>query len=240
MFFESFARHQRSDRRTSVGSWNWQRLMRKKFDILKQSGLRDGTCLEIGPGEGDFARLCAAAGIGYQAVERNPTYQQKLQAEGFDVELGTVPPLPFPDERFDAICIMAVLEHMPTFEQAIELLSESYRVLKPDGLLAIEVPDFLRAGINFYAWDYTHSFPTTIVRLEQILFDCGFSPIRTVSLTGSLSATVIRWPIDLVGFIVHSRLVYWLVMSLGGRRFLEKYHKTFEPAIYIVSRKIDR
>jgi hypothetical protein len=55
MFFESFAHRQRSDQRSSIGSWNWDRLMRTKFEILQEWGLRDGICLEIGPGEGDFS-----------------------------------------------------------------------------------------------------------------------------------------------------------------------------------------
>jgi SAM-dependent methyltransferase len=238
MFFESFARSQRSRHASSIGMWNWKRAVRKKFRILQECGLESGACLEIGPGEGDFARLCAEHGIDYKGIERSPTYQQKLAAEGFAVELGTAPPLRFENDKFHAVLILTVLEHMPTYEQALALLSESCRVLKRNGLLAIEVPDFMRCGIDFYAWDYTHSFLTTQRRLNQVLCDAGFAPQRWLYVTGSLSSPVIRWPIDLVGFFIHSRFFYWLAISLGAEKLLEKYRKTLEPAIYVVSRKI--
>jgi SAM-dependent methyltransferase len=48
---------------------------------------------------------------------------------------------PFPDAKFDAVYSSHVLEHF-TREQAQLLLRESYRVLKPGGILRVVVPDF--------------------------------------------------------------------------------------------------
>lgn len=47
---------------------------------------------------------------------------------------------PFPDNYFSAVYSSHVLEHF-TPEQALSLLSEAYRVLKPGGILRIVVPD---------------------------------------------------------------------------------------------------
>ena len=47
--------------------------------------------------------------------------------------------LPFADEIFEVVTVLAVLEHMST-ESAIEVLREARRVLRPSGKLFITVP----------------------------------------------------------------------------------------------------
>ena len=186
-----------------------------------------------------FARLCRNRDIRYKAVERSPQFCQSLRDEGVDVVQASVPPLPFKDEQFDVVCAFAVLEHMPTFEQGLQLLVESHRVLKKDGWLVILVPDYLRAGIDFLHWDYTHSFFMTPLRLQQIVGDSGFDVQFEQHFSGSFVSPWLRWPIDLVGFIVHSRFVYWLGYALKLHKFLEKFHKTFEPSIVMIARKTE-
>jgi len=48
---------------------------------------------------------------------------------------------PFPDETFDYIYSEHIFEHL-TFTQGLNLLSESYRVLKSGGYLRLATPDF--------------------------------------------------------------------------------------------------
>jgi SAM-dependent methyltransferase len=45
--------------------------------------------------------------------------------------------LSFPDERFDVLLTLEVLEHIPDYQAA---LNEAYRVLRPGGLLVLSVP----------------------------------------------------------------------------------------------------
>jgi len=57
-------------------------------------------------------------------------------------------PLPFPDNYFDAVICVAVIEHV---YDIFSLVREMYRVLKPDGYVIAEVPNigYLKYRIQF-------------------------------------------------------------------------------------------
>jgi len=232
-FFRSYA----SRSKTGLGAKYLEYFVAKKADIICKVGGNPTRCLEIGPGGGEFAHQCIERGMQYEGVERSATLQAELAEQGLNVQLGSVPPIPAESNQYDLVCLLAVLEHMATFEQGIHLLKECHRVLGPGGIVAVEVPDYIRAGIDFYEWDYTHSFILTDHRLRQILLDSEFEPIKVVHFSGGLSSRVLRLPVDLVGFLVHSRFVYWLATSLGLQNLLFRFHKTFEPSILAIARK---
>lgn len=238
MFYSFYAERKKTSLGRMVGSWNLDRFWTKNARILKDVGILQGEWLEIGPGEGIFARKCREADVKYRAVDRSPLFCRRLRDEGFDVVQASVPPLPYKNEQFDAVCAFEVLEHMPTFEHGLGLLHECHRVLKPTGWLVVEVPDYIRSGIDFLNWDYTHSFFMTPLRVQQILGDTGFQVHRVQHFTGSITAPLLRWPADLVGFAVHSRFVYWLGQTLGFVGLLESFHRTFQSNILVVSQKI--
>lgn len=48
--------------------------------------------------------------------------------------------IPFPDESFDVVYHSQVLEHIPK-EKAYNFIKECYRVLKPEGIIRVVVPD---------------------------------------------------------------------------------------------------
>src|SRR4030095_7596872 len=48
--------------------------------------------------------------------------------------------IPFPDESFDGICLVHVIEHF-TCHEAVEVLVKCRRVLKPEGFILVSVPD---------------------------------------------------------------------------------------------------
>jgi|ERR1035437_933412 predicted SAM-dependent methyltransferase len=56
--------------------------------------------------------------------------------------------LPFADEKFEVIYHSQLLEHFPR-EKALDFIKECYRVLKPDGIIRIVVPD-LEYIVNEY------------------------------------------------------------------------------------------
>lgn len=49
-------------------------------------------------------------------------------------------PLPFPDDHFDGVLLVHVLEHF-TCHEAVDVLLQCKRVLKEEGLLMVSVPD---------------------------------------------------------------------------------------------------
>lgn len=48
--------------------------------------------------------------------------------------------LPYPDETFDAVFLLHIMEHL-TPQEGESLLHEAYRMLKPSGLLRVSTPD---------------------------------------------------------------------------------------------------
>ncbi len=61
-----------------------------------------------------------------------------IQVEVFNIEKD---PFPFPDDHFDVVLCMEVLEHL--CYSPSQMLAESHRVLAPDGLFFLTVPNFL-------------------------------------------------------------------------------------------------
>lgn len=65
-------------------------------------------------------------------------------------------PYPFADNEFDIIIAEHVLEHLGNLIQIVE---ELHRILKPGGLLYVEVPHFSNSGF-FTDPTHTHAFTT--------------------------------------------------------------------------------
>ena len=237
MFYNFFYKRNQTSKITKVGKLTASRYHRKQFSLMQSVGCFSGSCLEIGPGDGIFAKMCSDHNIAYQAVDRSKDICDRMSENGIKIDLSNVPPLPYSDSQYDLVCAFHVLEHMSTYEQAIIFMEECVRVLNKGGKIAIEVPDFLRAGISFYAWDYTHSYPLTVTRLRQLFEDSGLHVLKIVELTGPVSSLMIRLPIDLFGFIIHSRFVYWFCRSIGLESVLHRIYKTIAPSILIIGEK---
>ena len=77
------------------------------------------------------AKIASGVGIDIRAKERTTGNITILQSS-FDGA-----PLPFTDNEFDAVLLVAVLEHL---NHRVEILKEIKRVLKPGGTLVMTVP----------------------------------------------------------------------------------------------------
>jgi SAM-dependent methyltransferase len=88
--------------------------------------------LDIGARDGGL-KAYLPPGISYQGFEIAPEFASDEIRTG-DISNG----LPFPDRSFDYAFCIEVLEHVPT---PFEALGEIRRVLKPDGVLVLSVPN---------------------------------------------------------------------------------------------------
>lgn len=93
---------------------------------------RGAKILDIGCGEGVFVEKYQSMGRDIKGVDLN--YESEL------VQRGNVCKLPFDDNFFDAILFLDALEHLSFSEQPIAL-SEIYRVLRPNAMLLLSVPN---------------------------------------------------------------------------------------------------
>lgn len=169
--------------------------------------------LEIGPGDGDIAALCADAGHPYVAVEGSEPVAVALQRRGVVVHRHYVPPLPMGLRDFSCCFLLHVIEHMPSPAAAAELIDEVRDALRPGGALVVACPDYLAWGARFYDCDYTHTYPLTRRRLVRLLQDQG---LRVVVDTAYSGAWFGASSVALSGLV---RLAYpqWLDRLLGHR-----------------------
>ena len=102
-----------------------------------------GAVLELGPGSGHFLAAARDAGFEVLGVEPSPALAERITADfGVPVEAGFVADLDLPAGHFDLACLFHVLEHT---EDPVGTLASLRPLLKPDGLLAIEVPNIASA-----------------------------------------------------------------------------------------------
>jgi hypothetical protein len=78
-----------------------------------------------------------------------------------------------------------VLEHMDGAPQARAFVAEIRRVLRPDGVAVVVVPDYAKERWFFWDIDYTHNFVTTERRVRQLFDDGG---MRVSSVTRAIGA----------------------------------------------------
>ncbi len=169
--------------------------------------------LEIGPGRGRFAGLCIKAGYEYHAVEASPRGCELLRSRGIDAVEAFVPPLPPSDTKYDAICAWALLEHMPSLDTAIRLVESARDQLAEGGVLAIMSPELRAWGLNFWACDQTHTFPTSAQTTMFLFHDAGLDTVYCRFASGPFLG-LSRFP-----FLLANKLNPWsIVEKLIGPR----------------------
>lgn len=117
----------------------------------------DSPILDLGCGTDDFGK--ALKHIGYQA--------EGIDVDRVDFEKDS---LPYPDNFFQVVHFNAVLEHIKNPDQ---VMSEIKRILKPEGILIINTPNWQQDFKNFYN-DPTHVKPHTPQSLEMLIKMYGF------------------------------------------------------------------
>lgn len=99
-----------------------------------------GRLLDIGCSGGGYLLEMRKRGWEVHGVEMDPDVR-RFEQLGLSVRSGLaeVALAEFPDEHFDVVTSWHVLEHV--FDPS-RVLSEAYRILKPGGVLMLEVPNF--------------------------------------------------------------------------------------------------
>ena len=154
----------------------------KVRDILHRRLLKNilppRKALEIGVGFGEFAHFCRDNHIDYLGIEPNTKLREKLKEEGFQVLDGLLPRLPELDRKFDLIFLGHIIEHLKDYVEVLESLENLKKVLNKNGNIILLYPEVPKTGWLFYH-DYTHSYPTSIRRVEALLKDSGYSVIES-------------------------------------------------------------
>ena len=233
---DSYYRWFSQRRLTRFGDARRRRAERRRLGLLTRHAAHPATMLEIGPGHGTFGVLAMSAGWRYRAVEASPRLAAALRARGFDVVESWVPPMAFADASCDVIYADQVLEHMPGIDAARAFVTEAWRVLKPDGLLFVVVPDYTKERTFFWDVDYTHNFVTTERRVSQLLLDGGFETEAIVESIGAATGLT-HDLLAAVSFVPNLPGMDLLARRTGTRDLLFKVRKNLFATIEFVARK---
>ncbi len=150
-------------------------MLSKKLGWINTQKPSTGKILDIGAGTGDF--LLAAKNHGWEVYGAEPNLNARKLAAEKSLQL-QVDTSKFPSHNFDVITMWHVLEHVPDLEKQIK---ELHRLLKPDGLLIIAVPNFRsydaqRYKENWAAYDVPrHLYHFSPKALNKFFATTGFS-----------------------------------------------------------------
>ncbi|MFH1591766.1 MAG: class I SAM-dependent methyltransferase, partial [Candidatus Woesearchaeota archaeon] len=148
-----------------------------KIERLKEKG----KILDVGCGRGDFLNYMRARGWETYGVESTEIAARHCrEVQGLNVFYGELLEANFHANHFDVVRLGHVLEHV---QNPREILQEINRILKPEGLLVISVPniDSYEAKIfreNWYMLDLPrHLYHFSLKTLKDILEKTKFQII---------------------------------------------------------------
>jgi SAM-dependent methyltransferase len=136
--YASLDRYRR--RRIDVTGWlrftdddEWAVLLRAIAEV------RPHRVLDAGCGDGTLSSLVAATEV--VCVDQSPAAVEAARGRGLDARVADIRELPFRDGEFDLVLCAETLEHVRDVQL---LLSETRRVLRPGGTLALSTPAYGR------------------------------------------------------------------------------------------------
>jgi SAM-dependent methyltransferase len=146
-----------------------------------------GRILEIGCGRGLLLHELAQFGHECHGIERSVLAARRAgQTEGLRVYTQPLEECPFGQRYFDLVIIWHVLEHLEHPQKTLALIS---RLLKPGGLLCLEVPNLDSAqsrstGKNWFHLDLEHHlYHFSTNGLHRLLLSTGFRVEKTTTLS---------------------------------------------------------
>ena len=116
-------------------------------EIISQYIAKKSSVYDIGGGIGKYSEWLAEQGHDVTLIELAPTavdYAKKNMDTPYKAEVGDARGVNKPDESADVVLLMGPLYHLQNEADREKALSESYRVLKKDGLL-------IAAGISKFS-----------------------------------------------------------------------------------------
>jgi 2-polyprenyl-3-methyl-5-hydroxy-6-metoxy-1,4-benzoquinol methylase len=157
---------------------NWKQKIGAEFaDKIEAIIGYKGSIIEPACGTGDFVIGAQNRGWKAKGVEMTQSYADAAREGGLDVEVASVEESKYLKEKYDAVLMLAMLEHL---YEPIEMLKIAYEALNPGGLVVINVPNEASSLVNrlgniyvkSYGMDWTMSMSPTFSPFHVV----GFSP----------------------------------------------------------------
>lgn len=138
--------------KTQLDSFSGTRITRDRLERCLGSdihALKDKTVLEVGSGAGRFTELLVEGGAMVHSVDLSVAVEVNRenigQASNYTIAQASVYELPYPDQAFDMVVCLGVIQHTPDPEKTIRCL---WAKVKPGGQLVI---DHYKWRIGYYS-----------------------------------------------------------------------------------------
>ena len=142
--------------------------------------------LDIGCGRGEWLELLRENGFHAKGIDVNEEMIQVCQKRGLDVfKSDAIEYLKnLPNNSLAAITGFHIIEHFDNFNLVLELLYDSYRVLKKGGIVLFETPNTrnILVGANDFYLDPTHNRPLHPFTMEFFLSKIGFKETKILAV----------------------------------------------------------
>jgi len=120
------------------------RNLKNKIQIVENQTDKVKCLLDLGAGTGDFAVAAKNSGFKTTGVEPNEQARQLAHKKGMELQASLKA---VSDQKFQAITLWHVLEHLPDLENQIETL---VNLLEENGVMVIAVPNFKSFDAKHY------------------------------------------------------------------------------------------
>ncbi|MBV9838747.1 MAG: class I SAM-dependent methyltransferase [Solirubrobacterales bacterium] len=147
-----------------------------------------GRLLDVGCATGVFLAL-AGAEFEAEGVEPDPGTSEQARASGNRVITGTLETLAGRSERYDAVTMFHVLEHLRSPRDALQLVRE---LLRPGGVVMIETPTIDCAAFKLARSRWRQLIPDhyyffSRATLETLLRRCDLMPVECATVRREVS-----------------------------------------------------
>jgi 2-polyprenyl-3-methyl-5-hydroxy-6-metoxy-1,4-benzoquinol methylase len=184
--------------------------------LLRSRGVRPGgRVLDVGAGYGFFLEAAEKAGYEAHGLEVSPhaVEQARRRIRGQVIEGGAEEPFPFPEDHFDAVTMLDVIEHLRDYPAT---LASCRRCLKPGGklfVITLNAHSLARPLLGKkWAWhqDPTHVHMFSAHMLREGLAGAGLKVEALLTESNFCSVgegTKFLKPLRVIGRVIHTPIL---------------------------------
>lgn len=151
--------------------------LKRKLKIIKSNSKEGKSLLDFGCGTGDFLKEAQKEGWTVFGIEPNEQARYIANRKTNNIVFNSEYISKFKKQSFDVITLWHVLEHLPNTKEQLSLFN---KLLKPNGILIVAVPNYKSYDASYYKnywaafdvprhlWHFSRTAINNLVSLENM------------------------------------------------------------------------